>query len=75
MYKYKKESITSYLCEFHALECETLESSNTFPFFLYFALHISASSTPRISDAILFLVYSFFICIYLSKQRKTCKCQ
>ena len=37
---------------------------------MYFALHISASSTPRVSEAILFLVYSFlYVYTYLSKER------
>ena len=48
------------------LERETRVTSNNFFLYLYFALHISALSTPRISEAILFLVYSFiYIYIYI----------
>ena len=42
------------------LERETRVTSNNFLLlYLYFALHISASSTPRLSEAILCLVNSF----------------
>ena len=51
-----------YILAYNRLERETRVTSIDFLLlYLYFALQISASSTPRINEALLFLVYSFIL--------------
>ena len=74
MYKYKRRKLLlvtrvsrSRRSSDDRLERETRVTSNNFLLlYLYFAPHVSASSTPRISEAISFLVNSckvMYVCM------------
>ena len=71
IYKYKKESISSYSSfTFLAIIAYSvkLEQLVILSFVhLYFALHISASSPPKIGEEILFLVYALYIYLYVNE--------